>query len=271
MLVIACKNKTPTFKGLLGLYIDFNKKLENNSNLEKEVFTILNKLENGDKQTRNLFKKVVDICIKGQTAVLKELGINYDLFDYESKFLFNKDTNQILDRLTKTGKIITDEEGRKAINLEGFNLPMEHPFLPLTRNDGTSLYMLRDIAYTIYKTSRAKDRNIILLGEDQKLYFLQLKALLSLLGYKAPESIHYSFILLPSGKMSTRKGEVVLLEDLMSEVKEKARQEIKTRHGDIKNIEKLAKTIGYGAIKFTILKVSPDKNITFDIEKAISF
>src|SRR3989344_8384477 len=148
---------------------------------------------------------------------------------------------------------------------------MEHPFLPLTRNDGTSLYMLRDIAYTIYKISRAKDRNIILLGEDQKLYFLQLKALLSLLGDSAPESIHYSFILLPSGKMSTRKGEVVLLEDLMSEVKEKARQEIKTRHGDIKNIEKLAKTIGYGAIKFTILKVSPDKNITFDIEKAISF
>ena len=148
---------------------------------------------------------------------------------------------------------------------------MENPYLPLTRNDGTTLYILRDIAYNIYKEDKAKDRNIIVLGEDQKLYYQQLSVILSLIGHKAPEVVHYSFILLPSGKMSTRRGEVVLLEDFMGEMKLKAREEILKRHGRIKNIDRLSEIISQAAIKFSIIKVSSDKNITFEIDKALSF
>ncbi len=269
MLVLACKGKKPTFNQLLQLYIDFNKKLENNKDLEKQVFELLNKLENNNKKTLKEFKKVVDICIKGQVGILKEIGITYDYFDYESNFL--KDTNKILNQLEKTGKLSVDDESRKVINLDGFNLPMESNYLPLTRNDKTSLYLLRDLVYTIYKEKRGKDRNIVILGEDQKLYFQQLKAILSLLDHKAPESIHYSFILLPSGKMSTRRGEVVLLEDFMKEIKEKSLNELIKRHGKLKELDKISRIIAYGALKFTILRVSADKNITFDIEKALSF
>ena len=161
--------------------------------------------------------------LKGNPRYLK-LDIHFDHFDFESDFLFNKATDKILLELEKKGKIFTDEENRKCINLEGFNLSMENPYLPLTRNDNTSLYLLRDIAYTLYKISRAKERNILILGEDQKLYFQQLKAILSILSYTAPEVIHYSFVLLPSGKMSTRKGEVVLLEDFMKELFRKIRR-----------------------------------------------
>ncbi len=271
MLVLACKNKTPSFKELLNLYVNFNKELEAKPQLEKEVFALLNRLEKGDKLIIDAFRKVVDICIKGQEQILNELNIKFDYFDYESTFLFNKETEIILKELKNTNRLFKDEEGRTAINLEGFNLPMENPYLPITRNDGTSLYILRDIAYTIYKEKKGKDRNILVLGEDQKLYFLQLKAILSLINHKAPEPVHYSYILLPTGKMSTRKGDVVLLEDFMSDIRKKAEEEIIARHGKVDNIENLSKIIGYGAVKFTILKVSPDKNITFEIEKALSF
>ena len=271
MLVLACKNKTPSFESLLNLYIDFNKKLELTPSLEKEVFNLLNKLESGDKKIIKKFNKVVNICIKGQSKIFKKLDIIYDSFDFESKFLFDGSTDKILKDLAKTGKLFKDEEKRIAINLKEFSLPMENPYLPLTRADGTSLYMLRDIVYTIWKDKKAKDKNILVLGEDQKLYYLQLKSILSLLNYKAPEAVHYSFILLSSGKMSTRKGEVVLLEDFMKEAVLKAGEEIIKRHGKIKNINGLSKQIAYGAVKFAILKVSSDRNIIFDLDKALSF
>ncbi len=269
MLVLASDGKKPQFNQLLNLYAKFNKELENNKKLEEKIFELLNKLEKKDKKTIKKFKDIVAVCIKGQAKILSELNIRYNLFDYESLFLFNKDTEKILKQLKDTGKLFKDNENRIAADLSGFSLPMENPYLPLTRSDGTSMYLLRDIAYSIYKEKRAKHRNIILLGEDQKLYFLQLKSLLSLIKHKSPEVIHYSFVLLPSGKMSTRKGEVVLLEEFMKEIKEKASEEIIKRHK--KDNEKLSKTIGYGALKFTILKVSPDKNITFETEKALSF
>lgn len=270
LLVLACKGKTPTFDKILQIYIDFNKEVEQNPELEKQVFDVLNKLEKGDQKVRAQFRKIVDLCIKGQTKILGELGIKYDSFDYESDYIYNKKAiPEVMKRLDQTKKVFVDEEKRLTLNLEGFNLPMEHPYLPLTRGDGTSLYMLRDLAYAMDKAKWAKDRNLLVLGEDQKLYFLQLKTLLSLMNVEAPEVVHYSFILLKSGKMSTRKGEVVLLEDFMKEAEEKAEEEIKKRHN--KADKKLAKMIAYSAVKLGILKVSAEKNIIFDLETALSF
>ncbi len=271
MLVLACNNKTPTFHELLKLYVNFNNKLEKDPTIESKVFELLNKLESGDKKVFQAFRNIVNICIKGQAKILSELGIDYDYFDYESGFLFNKDVTKILKKLEKTNKLFKDEEGRTTIDLRGFDLPMERPYLSITRNDGTSMYILRDLGYTIWKEKKGKDRNIWILGEDHKLYYKQIKTILSLLNHKAPEVIHYSFILLPSGKMSTRKGEVVLLEDFMEELQQKSEEELKNREINIKQIKPLSKIIGYGALKFTILKVSSDKNILFELDKALSF
>ena len=154
---------------------------------------------------------------------------------------------------------------------------MRTPVFVLTRADGTSLYPLRDMTYTIEKLKRAKDKNIVVLGEDHKLYANQLKIALNLIGYKFPEIIHYSFILLQEknkrGKMSTREGKVVLLSDLMKEAVEKTKREILRR--EIKfsknELDKLSKDIGYGAIKFSILKVSNDKNVIFSWNSALNF
>ncbi len=267
MLVYAAK-KNITFDRLLKTYVDINKKIQKNKKLENEIFSLLHRLENGDKKVRKKFEKVVKICIEGQSKIFNNLGIKYDSYDYESKYLWNDSCRKILKKLEKTKRLFKDKDGRLVLDQKDYNLAMKTPVLVLTRADGTSLYPLRDIAYNIDKLKKGK--NIVVLGEDHKLYFKQIKIALEMLGYGAPDAIHYSFILLKTGKMSTRKGEVVLLEDFMKEAKQKATKEIKKRD-NAKNINKLAETIGYGAIKYSILKVSNEKNVIFDWSSALNF
>ena len=269
LLLGAMQKEKVTFKDLLDLYVDINNQLKEHPELEKEIFTLLYQLENGDINIRKQFRELVNICIEGQTSILGELGIEYDAFDYESDYLFSERLNEILIELQATGELEEDEEGRYVLNQSKYKLPMKAPYLVLTRKDKTSLYPLRDIAYTIDKVNKKADRNIIILGEDQKLYFKQIAAALDLLGYTAPEAVHYSFVLLSEGKMATRNGTVVLLEDFMKEAYEKASTEIQKRRDSVD--EKSAKAIAYGAVKYSILKTSNDKNVTFDWESALSF
>ena len=261
LLVLGCKSST-TFKELLDIYIKMNKKLEQDPEIEKSVFQLLKKFEEGDKPTIKKFRKTVDICINGQKKIFEQMGIKYDFFDYESKYLFDKSTAKILESLKKTKYLFEDEDSRMVLNQKDFNLPMESPFLVLTRNDKTSLYPLRDLAYTLDKMERSK-KNLIVLGEDQKLYFQQLKAALAVLKKPSPEVIHYSFVLLSGGKkMSTRKGNLVLLEDFLKEAFLKA---------ESKSNKKIAKSVANSAIKYSFLKVSIDKNVLFNWSQALSF
>jgi len=258
-----------TFEQLLDLYVKANKKLEQNPETEKRVFELLSKFESGDKQTTELFKKIVDIAVKGQKKILEELGIKFDKFDYESKYI--KSEKNILKDFEKTGKLFKDEEGRLVLNQEGFGLEakMKSPVLVLARSNGTGLYPLRDIAYTLDKLKRCK-KTYIVLGEDQKLYFDQIKTALKLLGKPSPEVIHYSYVLIQTGegaeRMSTRKGELVLLEDFMEEARKKAEEEIAKR-----KTKGNAEKVGYGAVKYSILKNEPNKNIVFNWQQALNF
>ncbi|MFH0868518.1 MAG: arginine--tRNA ligase, partial [Candidatus Woesearchaeota archaeon] len=268
MLVLAARNKkNPKFDELLKIYMDIAKKVEENPELEKEVLDILFKLEEGDKKIKSEFKKIVDVSIKGQTAILSELGIKYDKFDYESSYLWSRKTHDALKLLEKTGRFFFDKDNRFVLDEQGFELGMKVPVLVLTRGDGTSLYPLRDIAYALDVAQ--KDKYIVVLGEDQKLYSEQINAALLLLEKKPRKAVYYSFVLLEEGKMSTRSGNVVLLEDFMSEALNKANGELKQRYKKIDN--KAAKIIGYGALKYAILKVSPEKNVIFNWQQALNF
>ena len=268
MMALDFKGKE-TFKDLLNLYIKINKKIEENPELEKKVFDLLEKFEKGNKEVRKKFRKIVDIAVKGQRKILEEFGIKFDKFDYESSYI--KDSKKILDEFKKTGRLFMDEQGRFVLNEENYGLEkkMKTPVLVLARSNGTGLYPLRDIAYTLDKINRC-EKTYIVLGEDQKLYFEQIKVALKILNKPSPEVIHYSYVLIEengeASKMSTRKGDVVLLEDFMKEAVEKAKQEIKKRktYGD-------AKKIGYGAVKYAIIKNDPNRNIIFNWKNALSF
>jgi len=141
---------------------------------------------------------------------------------------------------------------------------MKSPVLVLTRADSTSLYPLRDIAYNLDKINQS-NLNIVILGEDQKLYQQQVSAALKLLKQPTPITIHYSFVLLTQRKkMSTRKGNLVLLSDFMEEAIKKAKQRKLSKTS-------LSKQIAYAAIKYTMLKISPEKNVIFNLTNALSF
>jgi arginyl-tRNA synthetase len=256
---------TDKFKDLLDKYVKASKKIRENPKEEEKVFEMLHKFEHKDKEVTKLFEKIVDIAIQGQKKILSSIGINFDYFDYESKYL--EEAKNILKELEKTGKLFKDKENRLILNQAGTGLEqkMKSPVLVLTRNDSTGLYVLRDLAYTIEKCR--KGRNIIILGEDQKLYFEQLKQALILLKKPYPEAVHYSFVLIKGGgKMSTRKGEVVLLEEFLEEARKKAEQEIKKRKTKGNPMK-----IAIAAVKYSMLRNDNDKNIIFDMENSLNF
>lgn len=270
MLVLGAKdNDDITFADLLNVYVDINSKVKENPQLEKEVFDLLYAFENGDEDVQKQFRKIVNICIDGQTNILAKLGIKYDNFQYESDYIFNNRTNEVLQQLQKTGKLFEDAEGRLVLDENGYNLPVKEPVFVLTRKDKTSLYPLRDLAYTIDKLSMNNKNNIIVLGEDQKTYHKQLSAALDILGYDSPASVHYSFVLLTEGKMSTRNGAVVLLEDFMKEAVERVKKRMIENNKKVD--EYIAESIAYGAVKYAILKVDKEKNVTFNWESALNF
>lgn len=268
MLVLGTrKKKNADFGSLLKIYQEISGEVESNPEKEKEVLGTLNKLEKGDKKIKGEFNKVVSTAVRGQVKIFSELGIKYDVFDYESSYLWSKKTNEVLELLKKTGKFYFDKDDRVVLDQKGFELGMKMPVLVLTRSDGTSLYSLRDIAYAL--DMGAKGENIVVLGEDQKLYNEQINAALLMLEKKPRKAVHYSFVLLEEGKMSTRKGNLVLLEDFMQEAVKKSSDELKQRYKKID--PKAAKAIGHGALKYSILKVSPEKNVIFNWQQALSF
>lgn len=271
MLVLALKNeKKLEFNQMLKKYIGISKKVEKSKDIEKEVFELLSKFEQKDPKVLNRFKEITKICIEGQESILSKLGIKYDKFDYESDYI--EKSKKILKKFKRTRKLFIDDEKRLVLNQSDTSIKnkMKSPFLVLTRSDGTGLYPLRDIVYTIEKMKLSLDKNIVVLGEDQKLYFQQISEALKLLKIKSPEVVHYSFILLrkktKTKKMSTRKGDVVLLEDFLKEAVRKAKHEISKRKTN-GNPE----IVGISAVKYAILKNNINKSIIFDLDDALNF
>lgn len=270
MLVLATEGRDNIkFEDLLNLYVQIYNDLKNHPEFEQKVFALLNELENGNPEVAEKFKRIVDICLEGQLSIFNELGIFYDHYDYESDYIVSGRIKELLKELEATGQLFEDETGRLVIDENGYGLSLENPYLVVTRQDKTSLYPLRDIAYTIDKVNHNVDRNIVVLGEDQYTYFQQISVALKMLGYTAPELVSYSFVLLADGKMSTRQGKVVLLTDFMQEALQKVSDSLLARYGEV-DIEK-AKKIAYGAVKYAILKTSNERNVVFDWENVLNF
>lgn len=279
-------NDNDRFEDLLDKYIEITKKMEKNPQLEKKVFELLYKFEHKDKKILALFKKIVGIAVDGQKKILSSIGIEFDYFDYESTY--TEHGKQILKELEKTGRLLKDKEGRFVVDLKLTHLinKLKNPVFVLTRSDGTGLYSLRDLAYTIEKCK--KGRNILVLGEDHKVYSEQLIEVLKLLKKPYPEIVFYSFVLLKGvGKMSTRKGELVLLEEFLKKALDKANKEIKTRENlsdtrfsGPKKSERFfidrktkgdPKKVAISAVKYSMLKNENNRNIIFELEQSLNF
>ena len=273
MLLIAVKKysdiNSVTFDEMLSLYIKINDEAKKNESIEKEVFKYLNELENGNDIVRNEFKSITDICVEGQKRIFDKMNIHWDTFTHESDFVFGHITKTILDKINEKGRLKEDENGRLYVDLTGYNIPTKTPVLVLTREDKTSLYPLRDIAYTIYKMNKNKDVNLIVLGEDQKVYMEQISAVMDILGYTGPKLISYSFVLLNGNKMATREGKVVLLEDFINATIDKLKSNFNQRGTKLTNDEYLS--LASSCIKYNMLNISRGKNINFNLDDATNF
>ena len=249
--------KDDSFSSILDTYVKISALAKEDEKVEQKSFDYLKEVETGNHDMIQKFKEITDKCVNGQLKIFSNLNINFDVFTHESDYVYNKYLTDILDKLDKTGKLHEDEFGRKYVDLTGYNIPTREPVLVLTRSNGTSLYPIRDIAYTIHKIELNDKNNFIVLGEDQEVYMQQISAVLDILGYKAPKLICYSYVLLDGDKMSTSGGTVVLVTDFMKAVKETLLNEFKERNADISE-EKLNILIN-ACIKFTMLNVSKKK------------
>ena len=249
--------------------------LRNNESVKDDIEKVIGEMvhasENGNQKVLDAFENAYQPVLDGMLETLNRLRINFDEFTKESMFVTNGDVSNIMQKLSTLPIHGIADNGAEYLDLGARGLKGKTEFF-YRRGDGSSLYATRDIAYHIWKYSQC-DTLINVLGEDHKLQSKQVSMTLNELGYKSPEVLFYSFIKLPDGKMSTRRGNVVFMDDLLEEAKAHAAEvvkEIRTDYTD-EQISHIAEAVGTSAVRFNIIKVSPDKGFTFRWEEALSF
>lgn len=275
LLVLVCEDLSKlSFDDILAKYVEANDRAEADPEFAARGYELLARMEEGDPEVERQFHEVTDHCLRGQLAVLARLGIQYDEFVRESSFVKDPRLDAIVARLQESGAVFTDDEQRLVVDLSKLGYEREEGrYFVLKRANGSSLYGFRDLAYTIDKMSRGADVNLWVLGEDHKLYAEQQAMILRAAGYETPEPIYYAYILLKEGKMSTRQGKVVLLSDFLDEATTRAAERVRQQYPDLAADEQeaIAAKVAVAAVRFAILRVSPTKNVIFDLEEALSF
>jgi len=247
----------------VGYYQVASKLLKEDEKVEKQISEIVKKTEVGDNKTINLIHKAYSPVLKGIKESLKRINITVERYVPESNFVKDKSVNTIVEKLKKS-KYSGEEDEAFYLDMEPFGIKGRNTKFFFLRKDGTTLYATRDIAYHIWKANQA-DMLVNILGEDHKLESKQVEIALNLVKAKMiPKVIFYSFVSLPGGKMSTRHGRVVFLDDLIDECTSRAYEEVKKRRG-------IAEKIGIGALRYNIIKVQPEKDIVFKWEEALNF
>lgn len=275
LLVLVCENiENLSFDQILQLYVEANARAEADPEFAAQGYGLLAKMEEGDPDTQRRFYAVTDLCLKGQLAVLARLGISYDVFDRESKYLKDPRLEGVLDALKAKDAVFVDEDERLVVDMAKLGHTQEAGrYFVLMRANGSSMYGYRDLAYTIDKTAQGTDINLIVLGEDHKLYFQQLTMILENAGQGVPEPVYYSYILLKEGKMSTRQGKVVLLSEFLDEAARRSAERVDEQCTELSPEERgeIAAKVAVAAIRFAILRVGANKNVIFDWESSLSF
>ena len=244
---------------------------ENAQPIEDEIGRLVHASEHGDQEVLDQFAAAYQPVLDGMLTTLNRLGIEFDTFTKESEFVINGDVAKLMQRLSEMDIYGEADNGAGFLDLGQRGLKGKTEFF-FRRGDGSSLYATRDIAYHMWKWQQS-DELINVLGEDHKLQAKQVGMTLTELGEKVPEILFYSFIKLPEGKMSTRKGNVVFMDDLLEEAQAQAATVVRELRPDYleQQVLAIAEAVGVSAVRFNIIKVSPDKGFTFRWEEALAF
>ena len=249
------------------VYIAANREIEKDPGITRQVNTLMQLVENGDPATVKKFRREVSRCLDGFRVTMKDLNVKHDRFVWESDFIRNGYTERIIAKIRKLPQAVDDET--LALDLSEFGFGNRYV---IRRSDGTSVYAARDLAFHAWKAANF-DRVIDVLGADHKLIGAQLQCTMKLLGEKVPEIVHFEFVSLPEGSMSTRAGKFVSADDLITEITKRAFDEVTARRPELdEEIRRsIAQSVGLAAIRYDIVKVSPEKSTVFDWKEALDF
>ncbi len=249
------------------VYIAANREIDKDPSITQQVNTLMQLVEHGDPATVKKFRREVSRCLDGFAVTLNDLNVKHDRFVWESDFIRNGYTDRIIAKIKKLPQ--AQDEETLALDLEEFGFSNKYV---IRRSDGTSVYAARDLAYHTWKAANF-DRVIDVLGADHKLIASQLRCTMKLLGEKAPEIVHFEFVSLPEGSMSTRAGKFVSADDLITEIRKRAFDEVTIRRPELDEDTRksIASSVGLAAIRYDIVKVTPEKSTVFDWKEALDF
>lgn len=253
---------------LLKLYIQFHDEAEKHPEMEDEARAWFTKLENDDKEAKDLWQWFRDESLKEFSRVYELLDIEFDSYAGES--FYSDKMDRVIDIIKDKG-LLEESEGTNIVNLEEYNMT---PAL-ITKKDGSTLYMTRDLAAALYRKENYDfEKCIYVVGSQQSLHFQQLFKVLELIGFEwAKDMVHVPFgmVALEEGTMSTRKGRVVFLESVLRQAIEKTKETMLAKNPNAENVDEIAKQVGVGAVVFQELSNSRIKDYTFSWERTLSF
>ncbi|NJE06197.1 arginine--tRNA ligase [Thermococcus sp. M36] len=298
------------------LYVEVNKKLEENPEIDKEVRELMKRLEEGDNEIAELGRKLAERVVKAQMLTTYRMGITYDLLSWESDIMRSGIFGEAYDLIERNENFFWAEEGKYkgafVMDLRKLFPDMKNPFLVLKRSDGTATYTGKDIAYHLWKFGKVKadmlykpwdkhddhetwttapdgdeipgrfggaDIVVNVIGAEQKHPQMAIKYALQLLGFQeSAENFHhlaYEHVVREEGKFSGRKGTWVgfTVDEVLNEAVQRARELVEQKNPGLSDEEKdeIAEAVGVGAVRFNLVKYSPDKIITFRWDDVLNF
>ncbi|GMQ58594.1 arginine--tRNA ligase [Vallitalea sediminicola] len=253
---------------LTNIYVKFHEEAEKNPQLDDDARAWFTKMENGDEEALELWQWFKDISLKEFNRIYEMLDMKFDSYAGES--FYNDKMNDIIKELDDKG-LTKVSEGAKIVELEDENMP---PCL-ITKKDGSSLYATRDITAAVYRMKTYDfEKCIYVTAFDQNLHFAQWFKVIDKMGYDWHDKlIHvpYGLVSMESGKLSTRKGKVIYLEELLNESIEKTKQIIEVKNPNLADKENVAKIVGIGAILFNDMFNNRIKDVVFSWDKVLNF
>ncbi|MDQ0859155.1 arginine--tRNA ligase [Bacillus sp. V2I10] len=253
---------------LFRLYVKFHEEAAVHSDLLEEGRSWFKRLEDGDTEALKLWKWFREESLEDFQRIYKLLGVQFDTYNGEA--FYNDQLSHISDLLEKRG-LLKYSDGARVVPLVNVNLP---PCL-IRKSDGATLYATRDLACALYRKETYKfDQSLYVVGMEQSIHFKQVFAVVEKMGFSWHKDIHhipFGFILKDGKKMSTRKGKIVLLDEVIKETISAAKANIEMKNPQLENKEEVASAVGVGAIIFHDLKNNRKNNIEFSLDEMLKF
>lgn len=253
---------------LLRIYVKFHDEAEKDPALVDEGRMHFKNLEDGKEEEVRLWKKFRDLSLKEFKRVYNMLDVDFD--SYAGEGFYNDKMDDMVKIIEDSG-LLVESNGAKVVMLDEYNMP---PCI-VKKADGATIYATRDLTAAKYRKDTYNfNKNIYVVGKDQSLHFKQVFTTLKLLGYDwADDCTHVPFgiVRFADKKLSTRKGDIIFLEDLLNQAVSKTLEIINEKNPDLEDKDEVAKRVGIGAVRFTYLKNNRERDIVFDWNEMLSF